>query len=373
MEKLLGSVVLSLQLIHRGLVLVNSYAIWNNKGGVGKSTITFNLASRYALLNPQKKVLVIDMCPQANASMMLLGGGVLGEEAVHNLCTDAASPTIVGYLTKALGGGPLAPSPRSSDYIVSVSEKNENLPGNLFLVCGDPNLELIAAWISNLASSQQVLPNIRPWAWVHEVMRRFLDSLHVEMPGDWTVFVDTNPSFSSYTELAICAVDKLLLPVNADDSSRTAIGAMHSLLYGQNPPHPIYGAWTFAHNAGLFGVQVPKIHLVIGNRLTQNLGAAAAFAALSSASVESLYGLFVANSARFTTRSAPPVSQADFVGKYSVSLRDFNTAGVVAAHKGVPVSSLQSGSHRVHGKDVRVDNNRITDCRIALDILVRLV
>ncbi|MEA9728352.1 ParA family protein [Xanthomonas campestris] len=350
-----------------------SYVIWNNKGGVGKSTITFNLASRYAELNPEKKILVIDMCPQANASMMLLGGGLKGEAAVHALCTSPDSPTIVGYLTKALGGGPLAPSPNPLDYVSKVKNTNSSLPENLFLVCGDPNLELIAAWISNLASSQQVLPNVRPWVWVHEVMRRFIDLLKTEMTGDWVVFIDTNPSFSSYTELAICAVERLLLPVNADDSSRTAIGAMHSLLYGQNPPHPIYGAWTFAHNASVFKVKVPKIHLVIGNRLTQNLGAAAAFAALSQASVESLYGLFLVNSSRFTARVTVPVSDVDFVGKYSVLLRDFNTAGVVAAHEGVPVSSLQSGSHILHGRTVRVDNDRITDCRIALDNLVRLI
>lgn len=353
--------------------MINSYAIWNNKGGVGKSTITFNLASRYAQLNPQKKVLVIDMCPQANVSMMLLGGGVQGESNLHRLCTNPTAPTIVGYLTTALGGGPLAPPPNSLDYVVNVQSANQNLPANLFLMCGDPNLELIAAWVSNLAASQQVLPSVRPWVWVHEVVRRFIEKIVLEMPGDWVVFIDTNPSFSSYTELAICAVDKLLLPVNADDSSRTAIGAMHSLLYGQNPPHPIYGAWTFAHNALATGVRVPKIHLVIGNRLTQNLGAAAAFAALSRASVESLYGLYSANSARFTSRAVAPQSEAEFVEYYSVMLRDFNTAGVVAAHEGVPVSSLHGGTHVVHGREVRVDNDRITDCRIALDAVVRRI
>jgi cellulose biosynthesis protein BcsQ len=51
-----------------------SYVIWNNKGGVGKSTITFHIASVYAQNNPEKDIIVIDMCPQANSSMMLLGG-----------------------------------------------------------------------------------------------------------------------------------------------------------------------------------------------------------------------------------------------------------------------------------------------------------
>jgi cellulose biosynthesis protein BcsQ len=47
--------------------VIRSYAIWNNKGGVGKSTITFHLASRYAEKNPDKNVLVIDLCPQSNS------------------------------------------------------------------------------------------------------------------------------------------------------------------------------------------------------------------------------------------------------------------------------------------------------------------
>ena len=40
--------------------LINSYALWNNKGGVGKSTISFHLSMRYAETHPDAKVLVID-------------------------------------------------------------------------------------------------------------------------------------------------------------------------------------------------------------------------------------------------------------------------------------------------------------------------
>ena len=56
-----------------------SYVIWNNKGGVGKSTITFHIASVYAESNPERDVLVVDMCPEANVSQMLMGGGKSGE------------------------------------------------------------------------------------------------------------------------------------------------------------------------------------------------------------------------------------------------------------------------------------------------------
>lgn len=42
------------------------YGLWTNQGGVGKTTLTFHLATTYAKLFPNKAVVVIDMCPQAN-------------------------------------------------------------------------------------------------------------------------------------------------------------------------------------------------------------------------------------------------------------------------------------------------------------------
>ncbi len=50
------------------------YAVGNNKGGVGKSYLTFQIACEYARTHRDQRVLVIDLCPQANASGMLLGG-----------------------------------------------------------------------------------------------------------------------------------------------------------------------------------------------------------------------------------------------------------------------------------------------------------
>ena len=49
------------------------YTIWNNKGGVGKTTLTFHLATQYAKTHPTDRVVVIDMCPQSNVSSALLG------------------------------------------------------------------------------------------------------------------------------------------------------------------------------------------------------------------------------------------------------------------------------------------------------------
>ncbi len=54
--------------------MIMRYAFWNNKGGTGKTSLAFQAICRYAERNPKKKVLAIDICPQANLSELFLGG-----------------------------------------------------------------------------------------------------------------------------------------------------------------------------------------------------------------------------------------------------------------------------------------------------------
>lgn len=349
--------------------ILQSYAIWNNKGGVGKSTITFHLASRYAELNPDKKVLVIDLCPQSNSSMMLLGGGVQGEASVLQQCTAPVPKTVVGYLSAVVAGGAGAPLPNPFDYLTQVWQYNSRLPGNIFLLCGDGNLEPMSPAISAAASAQSLTPTMQPWVWIHNIFRNFIASTERIDPSEWMVFIDTNPSFSIYTELAVSAADRLITPVNADDSSRVATNAMFILLHGQTPPHPIYGSWTFAAQAQRYGLPVPRIHVVVGNRLTQYDGAATAFRALSDATADTLFHAYLSHPHYFVPRAIPNTLDG-FRGGYSVALRDFNTAGVVASHLGRPLSSMGQGYYPVHGIDVKVNSDRVTECLAAIDYLL---
>lgn len=357
------------------MAIINRYGIWNNKGGVGKSTITFHLATRFAELNPDINVLVIDLCPQANSSMMLLGGGTIGETNVINLCTSPTPQTVVGYISAVIAGGSGAALPDPDLFSVQVSTRNQNLTDNLFLLSGDGNLEPISPAIINAANAPALTPASQPWVWVHNIFRAFTDEFERKHHGrDLMVFIDTNPAFGIYTELAITASDRLLCPINADDSSRTASNAMAILLHGTNPPHPIYGAWTFASKAQQFNTHVPLIHLLIGNRLTQFDGAATAFTALSDASAESLFSIYQSNPEYFTNlRNAIPANIEEFKSIYSESLRDFNTAGVVTSHLGSRLSLMRANYYTVHGQRVQLNRERIQECLDAVDsIIIRL-
>ncbi|TAH66206.1 MAG: ParA family protein [Rhodopseudomonas palustris] len=344
---------------------MESYAIWNNKGGTGKSTITFHIASRFAELHPNRKVLVIDLCPQANASMLLLGGGVIGESNLLSLCSKTTPQSVVGYISECILK---RTTPPIADYHLQVSDMNQQMPKNLYLLCGDGNLELMAPAINDEASRTPFPGLSDPWKWVHEIFARLRDALPDD---DWTIFFDTNPSFSIYTELAICGATRLLVPVNADDSSRVAVKALFALIHGTNPPHPFFGNYTFAAKAALRTMSLPKVHLAIGNRFTQFKGAAAAYAAFSDATADQFYAEYTADTNRFSSRNQLPKTREQFVSKYVCELRDFNTAGVVAAHHGTPLSKMRQDYYAVHNDpDVKVNKSQLVAGLKAVDGVV---
>lgn len=341
-------------------MLKHSFVVWNNKGGVGKSTIVFNIAAHYAAKHPNENVLVVDMCPQANATMMLLGGGHGGEDNLLSLQSQANPLTIVGFITDQIDAQS-SPQGHPRTYHVKVDQYNSNMPQNLWLIAGDGNLELMAPAISYYANAQ--FPT-DAWRRVHLWLRNLVQTI-TSGPKPWVVFVDTNPAFGVYTELAILAGDRLLIPYKADDSSRLAVRALFHLLWGAQPAHPVYGRYTFARKADEEQLERPLCHLFIGNQFKQYAGTAAAFRAMSAAVVAELHELFKKAPNRYTSNGVHTAKE--FFDRFIVELRDFNTTGVVAAHKGKLISDLQEGENTIHGEPIVLDAGRIQSARDAID------
>ena len=53
---------------------MNILGYWNNKGGTGKTSLAFQSICAFAAKAPEQRVLVMNVCPQANLSELLLGG-----------------------------------------------------------------------------------------------------------------------------------------------------------------------------------------------------------------------------------------------------------------------------------------------------------
>ena len=117
--------------------LLKSYVTWNNKGGVGKTTLTFHMATQYALDHRDKNVFVVDLCPQANVSSALLRG----TENVARLTSE--SKTVSFYLHQVSNSYDLS-NVNLPAFLTHVSGFNNQIPPNVYLLCGDIHLETIA-------------------------------------------------------------------------------------------------------------------------------------------------------------------------------------------------------------------------------------
>lgn len=342
-----------------------SYVMWNNKGGVGKSTITFHIASVYAENNPDKDIIVVDMCPQANSSSMLMGGGKQSESKLQELISLDEPQSIVGYITEATLEG----DAKLEKYLTKLIDINANLTDNLYLISGDGNLELIAPLLSERAEATPLSASDNPWITIHSIIKNLSKKrLNPERPC--TFFIDTNPSFAIYTQLAIVGGEKLLVPINADDSSIYAITGLFNLIWGTSVTHPVYGKYTFASKAKKHKLELPKISFLLGNRFTQKKGAAHAFKALSNEAIGKMYSEFKKFPDKFENSTTAINNIEDFEKAYSIELRDFNSAGVVAANQGLPLSKMDKHSYEVYGEKIQVAKEQRDLCKDAISSLV---
>lgn len=333
------------------------YAFWNNKGGTGKTSLAFQAIVRYAEKFPAKRVLAIDICPQANLSELMLGGlnnkgseKLLGRHGMVPRCS------LGGYFQLRLPSPYAPPTFNAHDFITRPIEHNLGIARNIDLVCGDPLLELQANAVNTLAN--QNIPGTNAWIAVIDWLKTFLEQVSTEYD---TVFMDCNPSFSLYTQIALATTDRIILPVMADDSSRRAIQNAFSLIYGLKLPSEIYASYAFATKLQDAGRPLPKVHLIAKNRITQYMGSASAYAAVLAAIQNDIGRLFRSNRDIFSFSTL----RSGFV-----DIRDFQTTGVVAFAKGLPFSHLQAGKTSINGHRVQVKQEYLDNSIAAIETLV---
>lgn len=162
--------------------------IFNQKGGVGKSTITCNLAAISAVEG--KRTLVIDLDIQGNSTQYLLGQKVAeSEKTIAQYFKDCLSLSL-------FGGG----SGSGLDNAI-----HETPFPYLYVVPSHPDLEPLQG---RLESRFKIFK-----------LKEALDNLR----GFDAIYMDTPPVLNFYSQSALIAADKCLIPFDCDTFSRESL------------------------------------------------------------------------------------------------------------------------------------------------------
>lgn len=161
------------------------YVVFNQKGGVGKSTITCNLAAISA--QQGLRTLVVDLDPQGNSTHYLLG------EAVSEDIAGAAE-----FFDQTLK---FTARPKSTvEFLVQTPWEG------LDLMPSSPQLDELHAKLEQRYKIYK--------------LREAL----VDLAGDYDrIYIDTPPALNFYTRSALIAAQGCLIPFDCDDFSRRAL------------------------------------------------------------------------------------------------------------------------------------------------------
>lgn len=175
---------------------MKTLAFFNNKGGVGKTTLVYHFT--YMLSELGYKSLAVDLDPQANLTSMFLSNFRL-QEIYEN---EIDRPTILESI-KPLNRG--------------ISDINpvhiENIAKNIGLLCGDLELSLFedklsSSWGNCLNRDEAAFRIVSSFfRMINEASKRFNSDFNI---------IDVGPNFGAINRATLIAADYVVVPMAAD-------------------------------------------------------------------------------------------------------------------------------------------------------------
>lgn len=170
---------------------------FNNKGGVGKTSLIYHLAWMFASL--QKRVLAVDLDPQSN-----LTAAFLEEDLIEKIWNDQQAGTTIFHCLKPLTG--------VGDITAPILQEITN---NLYLIPGDVELSgfedlLSSQWPNSMGDNNLYRP-MRILSAFWQVMQLAAQKIEADI-----ILVDIGPNLGAINRSVLIATDYVIIPLGAD-------------------------------------------------------------------------------------------------------------------------------------------------------------
>lgn len=212
-------IVMSIFNILIGGMNMKIISVFNNKGGVGKSTLSFHLGKALGLMG--KRVLFVDLDPQCNLTISAIREGELEkiwqeEDAYIDDFEDARRKNPEDFSR-------IISETRSIHFLLKPAEDGvndiESLPpakyvgDNVYMIPGRLSIHQFENRISERWSGLYQSDNlsIRTITYIRRLCERYADMLNVDF-----VLVDTSPSLGILNKTIISTVDGFIIPAQPD-------------------------------------------------------------------------------------------------------------------------------------------------------------
>ncbi|QKW50653.1 ParA family protein [Streptomyces buecherae] len=213
-----------------------SIALFNNRGGVGTTTLVYHLAHMLSRLG--HSVLAVDLDPQASLTSLCLDEPEL--EELWNVCPEAAArdaaPASARRSGRAWEGHSVADAVRPALEGAGDASPPQPVPlkAGLWLLPGSLGLgrfedKLSADWFRSLAGDAAAM---RTTTALRHVVQRAAEGVDADV-----ALIDVGPSLGALNRAALLAADTVLTPLTADLFSAEGLSTMGPEL------HAWRGSW----------------------------------------------------------------------------------------------------------------------------------
>lgn len=188
-------------------------SLFNHKGGVSKTTTTFNLG--WVLASQGKRVLIVDGDPQCNLTGMVLG--FEGHSDFEQFYTKVPMANLCSALQPAFLGQPEK---------LRAATIQPTLQRNLFVLAGHIDLAAFEAQLAVAFSTGTALPALRNLPVAVGELLRMTGREH----GIDVILIDMSPSIGALNQSLLLCSDHFIVPTSPDYFCYLAINSLATVL-----------------------------------------------------------------------------------------------------------------------------------------------